>query len=302
MIQLALGFPGERFVYLPLSLLGLMQHNPYTNDLYIYSLGYFSHALYHYINRPEGCSQYLFIYCQEGEGWIILNEKKHNLRAHEFIILPPDIPHSYGASENSPWSIYWIHFLGSKANVFSENFNKPIPVLPSEVSRIDNRLKLFDEMYTVLKSGFTLENLNYANVCLAHFLGTFVFINSYRNSAKSSEYAESIINRATYFMNENICNKLTIPEISGYLGYSPSYFYRKFIKETGYSPMDYFIRLKLNRACAELIQTDMKVNQIAHKLGFNDAYYFSRIFTILIGVSPLKFRKQNLKTDSITHL
>ena len=44
MIQLALGFPGERFIYLPLSLIDVMIDSPLTGDLILYSLGHFSHA------------------------------------------------------------------------------------------------------------------------------------------------------------------------------------------------------------------------------------------------------------------
>lgn len=41
MIQLALGFPGERFIYLPLSLIDVMIDSPLTGDLILYSLGHF---------------------------------------------------------------------------------------------------------------------------------------------------------------------------------------------------------------------------------------------------------------------
>jgi len=295
MIQLALGFAGERFIYLPLPLLEIIKDSPLTGDLYVYSMGFFARAKYHYINRPTGCEQYILIYCTEGEGWIIINGKEYILPANHFIILPPNIPHSYGASNSDPWSIYWIHFLGVKAPLYSQKFYVPTPIQPSGTSRIEDRLKLFDEIYMILKSGFSQENLNYANACFAHFLATFLYIEPYRIAKKSSEYSESIINRATYYMSENINNKLTIDQMAEYVGYSPSYFYRKFIKETGSSPMDYFIRMKMNSACMYLIKTDLKVRQIAHKLGFNDVYYFSRIFTKMVGLSPLNFRRENFK-------
>ena len=81
MIQLALGFPGERFIYLPLSLIDVMIDSPLTGDLILYSLGHFSHARYHYINRINGCKQYIFIYCKEGKGWIEVNKQKNKQRA-----------------------------------------------------------------------------------------------------------------------------------------------------------------------------------------------------------------------------
>ena len=260
MAKVELGFSGERFIYLPIPMINLMEDSPLTGDLYLYSMGYFSRASHHYINRPTGCDEFLFIYCKEGCGWIELYGKRQNLEANQFIILPRNIPHAYGADETSPWTIYWIHFRGSKAPLFSSRFDKPTTVSHSAQSRIEERLDLFEEIFFTLNESTSMDHMHYANLCFAHFLGSFLFIDVYRNNFRSE-----------------------------------SYFYRKFVKETGHSPMDYFTRLKINKACKLLIQTDMKVNQIAHKLGFKESQYFSRTFSNVMGLSPMEFRRQNFR-------
>ena len=88
MAKVELGFSGERFIYLPIPMIDLMEDSPLTGDLYLYSMGYFSRASHHYINRPTGCDEFLFIYCKEGCGWIELYGKRQNLEANQFIILP----------------------------------------------------------------------------------------------------------------------------------------------------------------------------------------------------------------------
>lgn len=50
---------------------------------------------------------------------------------------------------------------------------------------------------------------------------------------------------------------------------------------------------KVKMACELLQQTDMKVNQICHKIGIADSYYFSRLFSKTMGVSPRAYRKMN---------
>lgn len=122
MAKVELGFSGERFIYLPIPMIDLMEDSPLTGDLYLYSMGYFSRASHHYINRPTGCDEFLFIYCKEGCGWIELYGKRQNLEANQFIILPRNIPHAYGADETSPWTIYWIHFRGSQSPSFLQPF------------------------------------------------------------------------------------------------------------------------------------------------------------------------------------
>ena len=79
MPKIELGFEGERFLYIPNPQISLMEDSPLTSDLYIYSLGYFSRAAHHYINRPNGCDEFLLIYCKKGCGWIELYNKKQKL-------------------------------------------------------------------------------------------------------------------------------------------------------------------------------------------------------------------------------
>ncbi len=295
MEKVELGFPGERFIYLPIPMIDLMEDSPLSGDLYLYSMGYFSRALHHYINRPNGCDEYLFIYCKEGKGWITLYGECKALEANQFIILPRNIPHAYGADKITPWTIYWIHFRGTKAPVFSSRFDQPVSVIPSAQSRIEERLDLFEEIFSILNENTALEHLHYANLCFGHFLGSFLFLEVFRKNRRKKEYAENIIKRSIHYMNDNIESQLRIADFAQFCGYSESYFYRKFIKETGHSPMDYFIRLKIRKACKLLIQTDMKINQISYKLGFRESQYFSRIFSQVVGLSASEFRKQNFK-------
>ena len=89
---------------------------------------------------------------------------------------------------------------------------------------------------------------------------------------------------------EKLENKLTLKELASHFGYSESYMYRLFFKETGYAPMNYFLHMKIDRACQLLLHTNMKINQVALKLGFDDPYYFSRIFKKIVGTSPKDYR------------
>ncbi|MFR8355418.1 MAG: helix-turn-helix transcriptional regulator [Parabacteroides sp.] len=205
-----------------------------------------------------------------------------------------DLPGADG--DFSPWTIDWIHFLEeAKALFFSSRFDKPTTVSPSAQSRIEERLDLFEEIFFTLNESTSMDHMHYANLCFAHFLGSFLFIDVYRNNFRPKEYSENVMNRVVHFMNDNIENNLKLADFANFCGYSESYFYRKFVKETGHSPMDYFTRMKINKACKLLIQTDMKVNQIAHKLGFKESQYFSRTFSNVMGLSPLEFRRQNFR-------
>jgi transcriptional regulator GlxA family with amidase domain len=93
-------------------------------------------------------------------------------------------------------------------------------------------------------------------------------------------------------MRENIEKGISLNDVAAYAGYSPSHFSSLFRQRTGESLVNYFNTLRLNRACELLRETNMKINQICYKVGIEDNYYFSRLFSQKMGVSPTEYRAQ----------
>lgn len=65
-----------------------------------------------------------------------------------------------------------------------------------------------------------------------------------------------------------------------------------FQKGTGSSPINYFLRLKIQKACQYIELTDLKLQDIATAIGFEEPAYFSRLFTKIMGMTPSAYRKQ----------
>uniref|UniRef100_UPI00262A74C7 helix-turn-helix transcriptional regulator n=1 Tax=uncultured Alcanivorax sp. TaxID=191215 RepID=UPI00262A74C7 len=61
---------------------------------------------------------------------------------------------------------------------------------------------------------------------------------------------------------------------------------------TGQTPMQAFQRIKVSHACYLLDITEETVVQIAARLGYDDPYYFSRLFKKQMGVSPQQYRRE----------
>jgi len=285
------GFPGQQLLVIPYLVYQEMVKDHLFKDLYIHSLGYYPDAKYHYTKRPTGCHEFILIYCISGCGWYELKGEKIEVIENQCFVIPAETPHSYGANNSNPWSIYWIHFNGENAGYFSSPFVKPVHI----ATRIEDRIALFNEMYKTLIRGFNVENLYYATLTFGHFLGLFKYLSG-ECTNDSNEFGTNIVHIATHFMNENINKQLKLKDLSIFASYSPSQFYRLFLKATGYSPIHYFLNLKIERACYYLLNTNYKVNQIAKILGINDAYYFSKFFSKNKGLSPIQYRRQgNLK-------
>lgn len=281
------GFSGECSIVLPQITIEMEQNDPLVSSLHITDIGYYPHAESHFRERLQPISEYVLIYCMDGEGWFKLEEQEYKVRANQFFILPPNRPHTYGADKDNPWTIYWIHFTGIHAAIYSENSQVPMDIRPALNSRISERQHVFEEIFSTLERSTELESLRYASSLLHYYLASMRYLRLYRPEATTSP---SLIDAVKHYMQENIERHLTLEQIAQYTGYSPSHFSSLFRKATSESPLAYLNRLKIEHACLLLKTTDMRINQICHKVGISDNYYFSRLFKQHTGISPKQFR------------
>ena len=158
-------------------------------------------------------------------------------------------------------------------------------------SRISNRIDMFEEILRTLEMGYSHENLLYACSIFYHYLGTLRYLQQYRDAARHETEKNDIVTAAIHFIKENIEKKLTLQEIAAHTGYSSSHFSVLFSQRTGYAPLTYFNQLKIQQACQLLDFTDMKVNQVCYKIGIEDTYYFSRLFSKIMGMPPREYKK-----------
>lgn len=289
MLKVREGFSGQRSIVLPKMIVDMMKDDAIVSSLHITDIGYYPCAANHYIERNEPIGEYLFIYCTDGHGWYRIGESYYEVQKDTYFILPAGQKHAYGAKEDSPWTIYWIHFSGNLAPHYAAGCNVPHQIKPGINSRIHNRGLLFEEIYRTLDSGYHIEGLRYAMSLFHHYLGTLLYLREYRRAGNHSD-EQNIVDATVHFMTENIERSLTLAEISSFSGFSPSYLSAVFKARTGHSPLSYFNLLKIRHACLLLDETDMKINSVCHKVGITDPYYFSRVFSKVMGMSPTAYR------------
>jgi AraC family transcriptional regulator of arabinose operon len=295
MARIKSGFMGERAIVLPTPIIDDYKNTALGSLLHITDIGFYPKASFHFRKRTkEEVSQYILIYCIEGEGWFETNHQIQNVIANQVFILPKAVTHSYGSNGKNPWSIYWIHFDGAKADFFAEGFHKPLLISPEKDSRIEDRLKLFEDILLTLKNGYSSSNLDFSVTSLFYLLGSMKYLGVYRATTNLNQAGQQsgAVEEAIHFMHENIRKRITLKEIAQYVGFSPSHFSGLFQRKTGHSPLNYFIQLKIQEACHQLDFSDMKINQISMLVGFDDPLYFSRIFTKTMGSSPSEYRKK----------
>lgn len=100
------------------------------------------------------------------------------------------------------------------------------------------------------------------------------------------------ISEAVDYITTHYAHPFSLADIAKKLGMSESRFSRYFHRATGNTFTDFVNRLRINRACQLLIETDQYVSTICYNVGFNNVANFNRRFLELKGISPRDYRRQ----------
>ena len=261
--------------------------HPQVRRLYLTDVGYFPHARYHYRERKEGIEEYIFIFCMEGSGTIIVKDKKYTLRENQAFCIPCFQGHSYYAHDEDPWSILWVHFKGEDTRYFP--LTKCQVRSFSSQDTADRMHFLFVSLFQALDDHYTLGNFIYLSQTLSLILAEAYDREQGQSVLEQNKHVTDVVRYMYRHLEEN----LTLEQIGEEFSLSRSYLNAIFQKHTQHSPMDFFIHLKMKRSCRLLRTTDLPVYEVAQKMGYADPYYFSRIFKKIVGISPRQYRKSD---------
>lgn len=280
---------GRQRIEIPKTILKSRVHgNSLLKHLHICSIGYYPKAKDHYTYRKKGLPENFLFYCVDGHGWFEIGGQQYEVGPNEFFILPQNVEHSYGSKPDQPWSIYWIHFGGDSLPELNEIQAVQKLFKPVYIKNNGDILPLFSKIYKTLELGYSIDNLLFANMCLAEFLTLFIHNSRHYESATHDKM--DCVDSAILFMQEHINDNISLNELSNRYNYSVSRFSNLFKQKTGYAPIDYFVQMKMQKACQQLNFTNRSVKDIAFSMGFDDPYYFSKRFRTIIGMSPKKYR------------
>ena len=105
-----------------------------------------------------------------------------------------------------------------------------------------------------------------------------------------SEGARKIAQSIAYML-EHLDQPLQVATLAARACVSPSHFFVLFKRRTGCPPIDYFIRLRMRRARELLEAGSLHVKEVAAALGYEDPFYFSRMFKSVNHVAPVEYRR-----------
>ncbi|MGI8331247.1 helix-turn-helix domain-containing protein [Actinomadura scrupuli] len=284
----AQGFAGERISVLPRPLIHQALGRPLTGRLLVTDCGHFPAAAGHRRSRPSGSGQAIVIVCAEGRGWCDLPAGRRAVHPGQALVLPPGVPHTYGAADGDPWTIWWLHLAGSDVRelLAAARVDAERPVVG--VGDVYRAVALIDESLRRMQGDDSAASMQAAAGAAWHLLALLA-----ADRTGTTSGGHDPVRQAREYLHDHVGTRVGVAELAALARLSPSHFAALFRKATGVGVLKYQTRLRMSRARELLDTTDLPIATIARRLGYQDPFYFSRQFHAAHGVPASTYRAQH---------
>lgn len=280
-----LGGDAQR-VALPRFLIAQLAAHPLARDIHPHAFGRYPRARAHRMQRSRH-DDLLVIWCTAGAGSLTVGDSTRRVTAGMLLVLPPGLAHAYAADAKQPWTIHWAH-VGGDAVPELAALLAPGGRHAADIGVDPVLLRDFTALLAIRDTGFRLDTWLHASSLLKQWL-LYAAQLAARGAANDAVFS---LPRVTGWMHANLERNVELAELAQATStLSLFQFARRFKAETGVAPIQYFIHLRMEQACRLLDMSEAPVHRIARQLGYDDPYYFSRLFRKVIGVAPADYRK-----------
>lgn len=265
--------------------------NHSSMDLYLSSCGIQNCFGGHWYG-PGKRDSYILHFVSDGKGIFRCFGKTYELSRGDVFLVKPDTEVYYQADENNPWSYMWVGFNGIKAESYLESAGLAGESVTTKCENIPIIFSCVQQM--IMYRHLTLANELKRESALLQILS--VLMEEYKDTLpkeKRYDYPYQIyVNQAVDYIQRNYKSNIKINELAAYIGIDRSYLTSIFKNATHYSPQEYLMNYRMEKAKNMLKNENIKISQVAQAVGYFDQLSFSKMFRKLVGVSPSEYRKQ----------
>lgn len=280
------GFKNQRLVVVPRPAVHEALHRPVTRRLVVTDVGYYPEARAHQMRRTHGAAETIVIVCASGTGWVRIGAQLFRVSAQHALVIPRGVPHSYGAGEDHPWTIWWCHLSGTDVPELIESMGVSVvkPIVP--IRSIERAVALLDEILSGLERDQSPARL-VAAAGAAWNLLTRISVDRVVPAPGDP------LQRAIAYLTERLDGSVRVPELARLVGVSSSHLTTLFRVATGGGVLAHHTALRMAHARQLLDGSNATIAEIAAEAGYGDPFYFSRHFRKHHGMSPSEYRSRN---------
>lgn len=255
---------------------------------YLQGLGHF-YCDNEYCTRREGYRSYLLIYTITGKGYAKYRGRSYELREDQVFLMDCYDYQEYWTDKTELWQFKWIHFNGGTSNeYFNLIYDRFGPII--EMYGRPHLLECLNEIIKLLEhNDFQLE-VNVSRL-IVEILSELLLSETQKSENLEFRMLNKNIKSALEFVENNYERDISLKDIASAACCSEFHFSRLFKRTTGYSPYEYLLKYRINRAKNHLKDSKTTVDEIARMVGYNSISNFIRTFKSLEEMTPLKYRK-----------
>ncbi len=287
-------------------------NNPSIYKQWFFLKRYYAVNWSFYEMQPHIHSEIEIMYIVFGECYITCFDKEGNphtqkMKKEEYVLIDASVAHSLYVPRDSSCRILnleisikdsWDSFrIGdfSKLSGFTDSFLKEKEQFHYFQDKNSELLSIITGLQSHASShDNTSEKKLALNLYFSQFLVTI------SRQATTKEY-NSLGNRyvmgARRYMENNLENDINVSDIADELGISEAYLQRIYRKSSGETLIETLNKLRMEKACVLLAESNLPVIEVAVAVGFNSRQHFSHTFTKQIGYSPAKYRSMKGYTE-----
>ena len=236
---------------------------------------------------PINPGEVLLLYGMQGTGWCEVCSRRHPLSPGDLLVYPPGVPRVYG-DRGRGWTFSWVHAAGTNLDFFLSQLGASLerPVL--DVGEDSRWSEWFRELHDIAAPNCGTAELLYASQTLAHLLSALIC--RHRQSPDAGTDTARRIDQSVAYMKQHLDEPLRASTLAAVAHMSLPHYFAVFKQRMGATPIDYFIKLRMEHARRLLAETCWSVKEVATALGYEDPLYFSRVFKSVSHSTPSEYR------------
>jgi len=231
----------------------------------------------------------------KGRGRFVIDGEAHAIAPHVLFCVPPYVPHSIEAGGTVEHVAIHFDMAGGLPQLsrrtayeirMSHELSLPHRVELQPADGIEERCISVVNSFSAIDPMASIE----ATAGLSQVLIGLMRIRPEPSGGDGQARIRALVEQAITLIESSVVEKITTEDVAGKVGLSESHLNRVFRQQTGYAPMEYARRYRVQKAKELLGDLTLSVKEIAHRTGFDDAYHFSRVFRQIAGVPPTSYR------------
>ncbi len=217
---------------------------------------------------------------------MILDGEQIQIQPNHIVIWPAQSFRSFGNADE-PWCNSWMHMSGNSLKKWADSsiLLRPLPCAnPTLFHKTQN--DLFDEY----------SNHHQPDPFIVEHLIEIFFRQLNRLHSNTQEQTPETYLAIRRFILEHLNQQHSTEGLAAQMGLSSTQFSKQFRRYFDQPPIEFLINARIKQA-QYLLMVHQRVQDVAQMVGYEDIYYFSRLFKKHVGVSPRKWREQQLALE-----